>query len=219
VYVPQIEAAKRGGIYRSGVKVTPEDIFVGTRLYEILADLKTRYERLEASPAANSALVVKAQEQYEHRNYLDAYRLLKAAGQVWQLTAVASGPTQVPAPLMDEPFTGLDYARRAALHQVLLELWRNAGNTVLFVTHNIEESLPMANRIVVMVRGRIVEDFRLTSPPRREPEALRADEVNEMRLAVIEHLKAAMSDTDSDIGGPSQPRVRRPSGRKPFIRQ
>ncbi len=79
VYVPQIEAAERGGIYRSGVKVTPEDIFVGTRLYEILADLKARYERLKASQTAKSALVTKAHEQYEHRNYLDAYRLLKAA--------------------------------------------------------------------------------------------------------------------------------------------
>jgi ABC-type nitrate/sulfonate/bicarbonate transport system substrate-binding protein len=80
VYVPQIEAAKRGGVYRSDVKVTPEDIFVGTRLYEILADLKTGYDRLKAVQKADSALISKAHEQYEHRNYLDAYRLLKAAG-------------------------------------------------------------------------------------------------------------------------------------------
>lgn len=79
VYVPQIKAAKQGGIYGAGVKVTPEDIFVGTRLYKILADLKTRYDRLKAVQNAESALVTKAQQQYEHRNYLDAYRLLKAA--------------------------------------------------------------------------------------------------------------------------------------------
>ena len=78
--MPQIEAAKRGGIYRPGVKVTPEDIFVGTRLYEILAYLKARYDRLKAVQKSESALVSKAHEQYEHRNYLDAYRLLKAAG-------------------------------------------------------------------------------------------------------------------------------------------
>jgi ABC-type nitrate/sulfonate/bicarbonate transport system ATPase subunit len=106
--------------------------------------------------------------------------------------------------LMDESFTGLDYARRAALHQVLVELWRNAGNTVLVVTHNVEEALTVANRIVVMVRGRIVEDFRLTSPPPREPEALRADEVNEVRLAVIEHLKAAMSDIEPEMTAPER---------------
>jgi ABC-type nitrate/sulfonate/bicarbonate transport system substrate-binding protein len=79
VYIPQIEAAQRGGIYHSGIKVTPSDIFVGTRLYEILADLKSRYERLRAVQTARSALITKAHEQYAHRNYLDAYRLLKAA--------------------------------------------------------------------------------------------------------------------------------------------
>ncbi|HET6866587.1 MAG TPA: ABC transporter substrate-binding protein [Solirubrobacteraceae bacterium] len=80
VYVPQIEAAQRGGIYRPGLNVTPEEIFVGTRLYEILTDLKTRYDRLKAVHTGRSALVTKAQQHYEHRNYLDAYRLLKAAG-------------------------------------------------------------------------------------------------------------------------------------------
>ena len=101
--------------------------------------------------------------------------------------------------LMDEPFTGLDYARRARLHQVLVALWGNAGNTVLFVTHNVEEALTLANRIVVMTHGRIVQDFRLTSPPPREAEALQADEVNGVRFALIEHLKASMRDIEPDI--------------------
>ena len=42
VYMPQIEAARKGGIYKSTDDVTPEDIFVGTRLYHILNDLKQR---------------------------------------------------------------------------------------------------------------------------------------------------------------------------------
>jgi len=106
--------------------------------------------------------------------------------------------------LLDEPFTGLDYARRAALHQVLLELWRNAGNTVLFVTHNIEEALTVANRIVVMVRGRVVEDFRLTPPPPRNPQALLAKEVTDVRFAVLEHLKAAMNEVETEAALPEK---------------
>jgi NitT/TauT family transport system ATP-binding protein len=96
--------------------------------------------------------------------------------------------------LMDEPFTGLDYVRRVALHQVLVDLWRSAGNTVFFVTHNLEEALTLANRIVVVIRGRVVEDFRLKPPPPRDPRALLAKEVNDVRFAVLEHLKAAMGD-------------------------
>ncbi|HET6865096.1 MAG TPA: ABC transporter ATP-binding protein [Solirubrobacteraceae bacterium] len=104
--------------------------------------------------------------------------------------------------LMDEPFTGLDYARRAVLHQVLVDLWRRAGNTVLLVTHNLEEALTLADRIVVMIRGRVVDDFRLTAPAPRDPQALLATEVNEVRFAVLEHLKAAMNDVETEVAFP-----------------
>jgi hypothetical protein len=79
VYVPQIEAAKKGGVYKAGESVTPEDIFVGTRLYRILTDLKRRYDDLKGSRRRETHLAAKAEEHYKNRNYLDAYRFLKAA--------------------------------------------------------------------------------------------------------------------------------------------
>lgn len=98
--------------------------------------------------------------------------------------------------LMDEPFTGLDYARRAALHQVLVDLWRNVGNTVFFVTHNLEEALALATRIIVLIRGRTVRDIRLSGAPPRDAETLRSEEINDVRLAVIDDLQAAISGID-----------------------
>jgi ABC-type nitrate/sulfonate/bicarbonate transport system substrate-binding protein len=79
VYVPQIDAARKAGIYKATDNVTPEDIFVGTRLYRILADLKRRYESIKASRAPNGPLARNAAEHYRNRNYLDAYRLINAA--------------------------------------------------------------------------------------------------------------------------------------------
>jgi ABC-type nitrate/sulfonate/bicarbonate transport system substrate-binding protein len=79
VYTPQIEAAKKGGIYKPGDDVTPEDIFIGARLYGIMRDLKKRYEDLGGLHAPRGPLAIEAEEQYRNRNYLDAYRLLKAA--------------------------------------------------------------------------------------------------------------------------------------------
>lgn len=79
VYTPQIEAAKKGGIYKPTDHVTPEDIFVGTRLYQILRDLKKRYDHLKVSHVPKGRLAIKAEEHYRNRNYLDAYRLIKAA--------------------------------------------------------------------------------------------------------------------------------------------
>ena len=79
VYVPQIEAAKKGGIYKAGEDVTPEDMFVGTRLYRILTALKERYGRVKGSSAPTTQLAAKAEQHYKNRNYLDAYRLIRAA--------------------------------------------------------------------------------------------------------------------------------------------
>jgi NitT/TauT family transport system ATP-binding protein len=98
--------------------------------------------------------------------------------------------------LMDEPFTGVDYARRAVLHKVLVDLWTAARNTVFFVTHNVEEALALATRILVLVRGRVVQDVRLTLPPPRDAQALLTEEVNAVRFAVLEHLEAAISEID-----------------------
>jgi NitT/TauT family transport system ATP-binding protein len=98
--------------------------------------------------------------------------------------------------LMDEPFSGLDYARRVALHQVLVDLWSTVGNTVFFVTHNLEEALTLADRIIVLIKGRAVRDIRLGGETPRDAETLRADEINDVRLAVIEDLQAAITGID-----------------------
>ena len=52
--------------------------------------------------------------------------------------------------LMDEPFGALDAQTRALLQGELLSIWRASPKTVIFVTHDVEESVRLANRIVVM---------------------------------------------------------------------
>lgn len=69
-----------------------------------------------------------------------------------------------PGPLMDEPFAALDEFARHRLQADLLGLWRDAGCTVVFVTHSIYEAAFLAHRIVLMMQrpGRIAKE--ITSP-------------------------------------------------------
>ena len=52
--------------------------------------------------------------------------------------------------LMDEPFSALDPRTRRRLRQQLVELWRDTGKTIVFVTHDIEEALELGTQIIVL---------------------------------------------------------------------
>jgi NitT/TauT family transport system ATP-binding protein len=78
-----------------------------------------------------------------------------------------------PIMLMDEPFGALDALTRRNLQDELLRIWKEFGKTVLFVTHSIEESIYLADRIIVMTYrpGTIKRDQNVDLPRPRDPAA------------------------------------------------
>lgn len=68
--------------------------------------------------------------------------------------ALAANPDVL---LMDEPFGALDPISRAALQVALKQIQQTTGKTILFVTHDIDEALLLATRIVLLNQGRIVQ--------------------------------------------------------------
>ncbi|MBX5441805.1 MAG: ABC transporter ATP-binding protein [Solirubrobacteraceae bacterium] len=77
--------------------------------------------------------------------------------------------------LMDEPFGALDALTRERMQDELLTIWRDAGQTVLFITHSVEEALYLGTRVLVMSPrpGRIVLDQPVPFPPHERDRALR----------------------------------------------
>ncbi|HJW01649.1 MAG TPA: ABC transporter ATP-binding protein [Azospira sp.] len=85
-----------------------------------------------------------------------------------------------PIMLMDEPFGALDALTRRNLQDELLRIWEKLQKTIIFVTHSIEESIYLADRIVVMTYrpGTIKRDQRVTMPRSRDPSS---SEFNELK--------------------------------------
>jgi sulfonate transport system ATP-binding protein len=71
--------------------------------------------------------------------------------------------------LMDEPFGALDAFTRRILQRELVRIWLAKRPTILFVTHDVEEAAILAERVLVMDQGRIVEDLVVDRPHPRDP--------------------------------------------------
>ncbi|KKF01343.1 ABC transporter ATP-binding protein [Mycolicibacterium obuense] len=96
--------------------------------------------------------------------------------------------------LMDEPFGPLDALTRREIGADFLRLWEQVRTTVLFVTHDVDEALLLADRVVVMSPGpgRIVEDLAVSLPRPRDPRELRfTPEYHDLYDAVSDRLGVA----------------------------
>jgi sulfonate transport system ATP-binding protein len=85
--------------------------------------------------------------------------------------------------LLDEPFAALDALTRYRMHDLVLALWRAHRPAVLMVTHDVEEAIALADRVLVLDGGRIVAEQRIATP-RGERASLSAH----LRPLLLSHL-------------------------------
>src|SRR3954447_15912455 len=94
--------------------------------------------------------------------------------------------------LMDEPFASVDAQTREILQEELLRIWERERQTMVFITHSIDEAILLGDRVTIMSTrpGRVKETLDVPFPRPREPAAVRArPEFAELRAHIWEQLK------------------------------
>ncbi len=104
--------------------------------------------------------------------------------------------------LMDEPFASLDAQTREQMQIELLRIWSARRKTVVFVTHQIEEAVYLADRVLLMTRrpGRVREEVRVTLERPRRTEQKRSQEFHRLVDHLAEQLQkeVAVGPEDKD---------------------
>jgi NitT/TauT family transport system ATP-binding protein len=95
--------------------------------------------------------------------------------------------------LMDEPFGALDAQTRSEMQQLLLEIWEETACTILFVTHDVEEAIYLADRIFIMSShpGTIVEDVQVPFDRPRDLALKETSQFHDLQHYVLGSLKRA----------------------------
>lgn len=110
--------------------------------------------------------------------------------------------------LMDEPFGALDAQTRLVMQEELLNLWQQLRPTVLFVTHDIDEALLLADRILIMgvAPGRVVAELNVDIERPRNVHALTNQRFSQLKAKCLE-LVQAESRKAFGVNGAESPEV------------
>ena len=136
------------------------------------------------------------------RGYESRYPSQLSGGQRKRVAMAQALINRLPILLMDESFSALDMQTRVVMENKLLELWQDVEATVLFVTHDLEEAIAMADRVLLFSAGpnaHLKGDYPISLPrPRNVAEARFIPGFAEIYEMVWRNLKEEVMATYDD---------------------
>jgi sulfonate transport system ATP-binding protein len=95
--------------------------------------------------------------------------------------------------LLDEPFSALDALTRITMHRLVVSLWLRHKPAVLLVTHDVDEALSLADRVLVLGEGRIAHSSSITLP---RPRVRDHPDLVALRFKLLTQLGVPAGETD-----------------------
>ena len=145
------------------------------------------HSRTEAGSIANTFLGLVGLKKFGSRYPSEL------SGGMQQRVGIARALANYPSVLlMDEPFGALDAQTRLMMQESLLEIWQKFGTTVVFVTHDVDEAVFLADRVLVMsaAPGRIIEDVKIDLPRPRKTDLTSTPQYIAARQFCLDTIKS-----------------------------
>jgi len=131
----------------------------------------------------------KALAEVQLTDHAQAWPLTLSGGEAQRVSLARALVREPDLLLLDEPFGALDALTRLAMHRLVDDLWQRHRPSVLLVTHDIDEALALADRVLVLDEGRIVAEH---TPPVGRPR--RHADLTELRARVLADLGVTLDE-------------------------
>ncbi len=143
----------------------------------VRGNIEVGLELAGVAPAQRSPRIAELLALLRLSEFHDAYPAQLSGGMRHRVSLGRMLAYQPAVMLMDEPFGALDFQTKAAMGRELLRIWETERRSILFVTHDIEEAVALADRVLVFSPrpARIVAEHRIDLPRPRNLRRLRTD--------------------------------------------
>jgi sulfonate transport system ATP-binding protein len=142
---------------------------------------RSRLPRPEAQARADRALA-----DVGLADRAGAWPLTLSGGQAQRVSLARALVAEPELLLLDEPFGALDALTRLSMRALLLDLWREHGFGVLLVTHDVDEAVALADRVLVLEAGQVVHTLEIDEPrsPGARAEQYRAELLDQLGVQI-----------------------------------